>query len=379
MQVSLLSLNKKQMTSEVIDVKDLAKANPVFGQLSFDNHEQIVFCNDKDTGLKAIIGIHNTVLGPALGGTRMWQYNNEWEALNDALRLSRGMTFKSAVAGLNLGGGKAVIIGDAKTQKTPELMKRFGEFVHSLSGKYITAEDVGMETSDMDLVREVTPYVTGISESKGGAGNPSPITAYGVYVGMKAAAKFKYGSDVLENKKVIVQGIGHVGETLVDHLTQEGAKVIITDINQARLEEVRAKYGAEIYTGENIYGLDADIYAPCALGATINDATINQLNVDIIAGAANNQLANETVHGKILMDKGIVYAPDFVINSGGIINVYAELEGYGKSEIKRKTDNIYNTTLEIISNAEANNITTHAASLAIAESKIAARKKENSK
>jgi leucine dehydrogenase len=379
MQVSLLSLNKIQMTSEVIDVKDLAKANPVFGQLSFDNHEQIVFCNDKDTGLKAIIGIHNTVLGPALGGTRMWQYNNEWEALNDALRLSRGMTFKSAVAGLNLGGGKAVIIGDAKTQKTPELMKRFGEFVHSLSGKYITAEDVGMETSDMDLVREVTPYVTGISESKGGAGNPSPITAYGVYVGMKAAAKFKYGSDVLENKKVIVQGIGHVGETLVDHLTQEGAKVIITDINQARLEEVRAKYGAEIYTGENIYGLDADIYAPCALGATINDATINQLNVDIIAGAANNQLANETVHGKILMDKGIVYAPDFVINSGGIINVYAELEGYGKSEIKRKTDNIYNTTLEIISNAEANNITTHAASLAIAESKIAARKKENSK
>jgi leucine dehydrogenase len=379
MQVSLLSLNKKQMTSEVIDVKDLAKANPVFGQLSFDNHEQIVFCNDKDTGLKAIIGIHNTVLGPALGGTRMWQYNNEWEALNDALRLSRGMTFKSAVAGLNLGGGKAVIIGDAKTQKTPELMKRFGEFVHSLSGKYITAEDVGMETSDMDLVREVTPYVTGISESKGGAGNPSPITAYGVYVGMKAAAKFKYGSDVLENKKVIVQGIGHVGETLVDHLTQEGAKVIITDINQARLEEVRAKYGAEIYTGENIYGLDADIYAPCALGATINEATINQLNVDIIAGAANNQLANETVHGKILMEKGIVYAPDFVINSGGIINVYAELEGYGKSEIKRKTDNIYNTTLEIISNAEANNITTHAASLAIAESKIAARKKENSK
>jgi leucine dehydrogenase len=379
MQVSLLSLNKIQMTSEVIDVKDLAKANPVFGQLSFDNHEQIVFCNDKDTGLKAIIGIHNTVLGPALGGTRMWQYNNEWEALNDALRLSRGMTFKSAVAGLNLGGGKAVIIGDAKTQKTPELMKRFGEFVHSLSGKYITAEDVGMETSDMDLVREVTPYVTGISESKGGAGNPSPITAYGVYVGMKAAAKFKYGSDVLENKKVIVQGIGHVGETLVDHLTQEGAKVIITDINQARLEEVRAKYGAEIYTGENIYGLDADIYAPCALGATINDATINQLNVDIIAGAANNQLANETVHGKILMEKGIVYAPDFVINSGGIINVYAELEGYGKSEIKRKTDNIYNTTLEIISNAEANNITTHAASLAIAESKIAARKKENSK
>jgi len=184
------------MVSEVINTNELHKIDPVFGQLSFDNHEQIVFCNDKDTGLKAIIGIHNTVLGPALGGTRMWQYANEWEALNDVLRLSRGMSFKSAITGLNLGGGKAVIIGDAKTQKTPELMKRFGEFVHSLSGRYITAEDVGMETSDMDLVREVTPYVTGISEEKGGAGNPSPITAYGVFMEMKAAAKYKFGSDV---------------------------------------------------------------------------------------------------------------------------------------------------------------------------------------
>ncbi|MGB1268568.1 MAG: Glu/Leu/Phe/Val family dehydrogenase [Flavobacteriaceae bacterium] len=367
------------MTSEVINVKDLPKVDPVFGQLSFDNHEQIVFCNDKDTGLKAIIGIHNTVLGPALGGTRMWQYTNEWEALNDVLRLSRGMTFKSAVAGLNLGGGKAVIIGDAKTQKTPELMQRFGAFVHSLSGKYITAEDIGMETSDMDLVRDVTPYVTGISESRGGAGNPSPITAYGVFMGMKAAAKYKYGSDVLEDRKVIVQGIGHVGESLVEHLTNEGAKVIITDINEGRLAEVSAKYGAEIYTGNNIYGLEADIYAPCALGATVNDETINQLKVDIIAGAANNQLANEVVHGKILSEKGIVYAPDFVINAGGIINVYAELEGYGKTEIMRKTENIYNTTLEIIKNAATNGVTTHSASLTIAQNKIDARKKENQK
>lgn len=208
-----------------------------------------MFCNDKDTGLKAIIGIHNTVLGPALGGTRMWAYNNEWEALNDVLRLSRGMTFKSAVTGLDLGGGKAVIIGDAKTQKTPELMRKFAEYVHSLSGKYITAEDVGMETADMDLVREVTPYVTGISESKGGSGNPSPITAYGVFMGMKAAAKFKFGSDNLEGKTVLVQGIGHVGESLVDHLTREGAQVMIADINQARLEQVRDAYGATIFGG----------------------------------------------------------------------------------------------------------------------------------
>ena len=365
------------MTSEVINVADLPKVDPVFGQLSFHDHEQIVFCNDKDTGLKAIIGIHDTTLGPALGGTRMWQYNNEWEALNDVLRLSRGMTYKSAVAGLNLGGGKAVIIGDAKTQKTPELMRRFGQFVHSLSGKYITAEDVGMETSDMDLVRDVTPYVTGISESRGGAGNPSPITAYGVFMGMKAAAKYKYGSDILEDKTVIVQGIGHVGESLVEHLTNEGAKVIITDINEARLEEVSSKYGATIYTGNDLYSLNADIYAPCALGATINDDTINLLNVDIIAGAANNQLANGLKHGKLLQEKGIVYAPDFVINAGGIINVYAEIEGYGKSEIMRQTENIYNTTLNILKTAETTGATTHDASITIAQQKIDARKKEN--
>jgi leucine dehydrogenase len=367
------------MVSDVINASDLKKIDPVFGQFSFDDHEQIVFCNDKDTGLKAIIGIHNTVLGPALGGTRMWQYNNEWEALNDVLRLSRGMTFKAAITGLNLGGGKAVIIGDAKTQKTPELMKKFGEFVHSLSGKYITAEDVGMETADMDLVREVTPYVTGISESKGGAGNPSPITAYGVFMGMKAAAKYKFGSDVLEDRKVIVQGIGHVGECLVEHLTNEGAKVIISDINQERLEEVSEKYGATIYTGNDIYSEAVDIYAPCALGATINDATINKIQAKIIAGAANNQLAEEAKHGAILQEKGIVYAPDFLINAGGIINVYAELEGYDKKEIMRKTQNIYNTTLEILSNADTNGVTTNQAALNIAKSRIEARKNENSK
>src|SRR6056297_406441 len=275
----------------VLNANELKKSAPVFGQLSFDNHEQVVFCNDKDTGLKAIIGIHNTVLGPALGGTRMWNYSSEWDAVNDVLRLSRGMTFKSAITGLNLGGGKAVIIGDAKTQKTPELMRRFGEFVHSLSGKYITAEDVGMTTEDMDTVREVTPYVTGISESKGGAGNPSPITAYGVFMGMKAAAKFQYGSDVLEDKNVYVQGIGNVGEALVEHLVNEGANVTIADISQDRLEEVRTKYGATIYGGNDIYSEDMDIYAPCALGATVNDDTIYKLKAEIVAGAANNQLA----------------------------------------------------------------------------------------
>lgn len=353
------------------------KQDPVFGQLSFDNHEQIVFCNDKDTGLKAIIGIHNTVLGPALGGTRMWNYSNEWEALNDVLRLSRGMTFKSAITGLNLGGGKAVIIGDAKTQKTPELMKRFGEFVHSLSGRYITAEDVGMETEDMDLVREVTPYVTGISESKGGAGNPSPITAYGVFMGMKAAAKFKFGSNILEDKVVFVEGIGNVGEALVEHLVNEGANVTISDINRERLETIRDKYDVKIYEGHDLYSEDMDIYAPCALGATINDGTIDKIKAQVIAGAANNQLADEDKHGLILQERNIVYAPDFLINAGGIINVYAELEDYGRQEIMRKTENIYNTTLEILDRANTNQITTNDAAMRIATERIENRKKEN--
>jgi leucine dehydrogenase len=307
----------------------------------------------------------------------MWNYANEWEALNDVLRLSRGMTFKAAITGLNLGGGKAVIIGDAKTQKTPELMKKFGEFVHSLSGRYITAEDVGMETADMDLVREVTPYVTGISEDKGGAGNPSPITAYGVFMGMKAAAKYKFGSDILEDKTVYVQGIGHVGESLVEHLTNECANVVIADINQDRLNEVSKKYGATIYTGNDLYSEPMDIYAPCALGATVNDDTIGKFKAKVIAGAANNQLALEDKHGAILQDKGIVYAPDFLINAGGIINVYAELEGYGKQEIMRKTENIYNTTLEILENAAKNSITTNQAAVQIAKNRIEARKKVN--
>ncbi len=366
------------MTSELITTKDLKK-DPVFGQISFDGHEQIVFCNDEDTGLKAIIGIHNTILGPALGGTRMWSYKSEWHALNDVLRLSRGMTYKAAITGLNLGGGKAVIIGDAKTQKNDALMRRFGEFVHSLSGKYITAEDVGMETRDMDVIREVTPHVTGVSEEIGGAGNPSPVTAYGVFMGMKAAAKYKFGTDKLAGKKVLVQGVGHVGETLVKHITDEGGQVILNDINEVRLEELSKKYNAKVILGNDIYGLDVDIYAPCALGATINDETIHQLKAKVIAGAANNQLADEIKHGNLLKEKGIAYAPDFLINAGGIINVYAELEGYGRDEIIKKTENIYHTTLDIFRLSEKENTTTHRAAFNIAQQRIDTRKKEQEK
>lgn len=364
------------MTADLLKANELHKVDPVFGQVSFDGHEQVVFCNDKDTGLKAIIGIHNTVLGPALGGTRMWNYANEWEALNDVLRLSRGMSFKSSISGLNLGGGKAVIIGDAKTQKTPELMRKFGEYVNSLSGKYITAEDVGMETKDMDTVREVTQYVTGISEEKGGSGNPSPITAYGVFMGLKAATKYRFGSDNLEGKKVLVQGIGHVGEVLVQHLTESGAIVTIADINEDRLQQIGAKYGAKIYTGDDLYSAEVDIYAPCALGATINDATIHKIQAKVIAGAANNQLANEVIHGTILKDKGILYAPDFLINAGGVINVYSELANLTRAQVMEKTENIYNTSLEIFKFAETNNITTHQAAMSIAQKRIDDRKNE---
>lgn len=362
------------MTTDIITPKDLTKINPIFGNFSFDNHEQIVFCNDEQTGLKAIIGIHNTNLGPALGGTRMYNYNNEADALQDVLRLSRGMSYKAAITGLKLGGGKAVIIGDTKTQKTDALMRKFGEFVHSLGGKYITAEDMGMETSDMDIVREITPYVTGISESLGGAGNPSPITAYGVFMGMKAAAKYKFGTDNLNGIKILVQGIGHVGEVIVEMASKEGAEIIISDINKEQLEIVSAKYGVKIYHDLDVYDLDVDIYAPCALGATINDNTIHRLKAKVIAGAANNQLLDEVKHGRILKERGIAYAPDFLINAGGIINVYAEIAKYGRDQIINQTENIYNTTLDIFKLSDEKQITTHQAAFNIAQARIDAKK-----
>lgn len=366
------------MDSKFISSKELSKVDPVFGQLSFDNHEQIVFCNDKDTGLKAIIGIHNTVLGPAIGGTRMWTYANEWEALNDVLRLSRGMTFKASITGLNLGGGKTVIIGDAKTQKTPELMRKFGEFVNSLGGKYITAEDVGMTTEDMDTVREVTPYVVGVSESKGGSGNPCFNTAYGVLMGMKAAAKYKFGTDDLDGKSVFVQGVGNVGEALIGHLLKDGAKVTIADINRERVESIKNKYNVVAYEGDDVYSQAMDIYAPCALGATINDDTIHKINAQVIAGSANNQLTEEW-HGIMLQEKGIVYAPDFLINAGGLINVYAEIEPCDHQETIRRTENIYHTTLEILERAAKENVTPNVAALNMAKERIQKRKNEQLK
>lgn len=363
---------------EVKDIKDTQLAqNPVIGQMLVNNHEQIVFCNDNATGLKAIIAIHNTVLGPSLGGTRMWNYNNEMEALTDVLRLSRGMTYKSSVAGLNLGGGKAVIIGDAKKIKSEALLRRFGKFVDSLGGKYITAEDVAMSSRDMEIIHMETKYVSGLPENMGGSGDPSPVTAYGVYVSMKASAKEAWGSDSLSGKKVLVQGIGHVGESLVNHLTKEGAKVYINDISEERVKDAVAKYKAEAVAADKMFDLDIDIYAPCALGATLNDDTLNRLKCKVICGAANNQLAEEKKHGEMVVSKGIIYAPDFVVNAGGIINVFYELEGYNRERALAHAEKIYDTTWNIFQTAKAEKIPTYAAANRIAEARIAAIAKIN--
>ncbi len=341
-------------------------------QMGVFDHEQVVFCNDNTTGLKAIIAIHNTTLGPALGGTRMWPYATEAEALTDVLRLSRGMTYKAAVAGLNLGGGKAVIIGDSRKDKNEAMMRRFGKFVNSLGGKYITAEDVGIGTRDMEYVHMETKHVTGIPPALGGSGDPSPVTAFGVYMGMKAAAQERWGSDSLSGKKVVVQGVGNVGSHLVDHLMKEGAKVSICDIYDDRIAMVTKKHsGVTVVDGNSLFNLDMDIYAPCALGATVNDATLSQLKCSVICGAANNQLADESKHGKIVMEKGILYAPDYVVNAGGLINVYSEVAGFGTDYAMKQAENIFGTTAGIFAMSKKENIPTYLAANKTAEKRLA--------
>jgi leucine dehydrogenase len=356
------------MKLDVVNKSDVANNNVIELMTSME-HEQVLFCQDKATGLKAIIAVHNTVLGPALGGTRMWMYNNEQEALTDVLRLSRGMTYKNSVAGLNLGGGKAVIIGNSKTDKSEALFRRFGKFVNSLAGKYITAEDVGINPKDMTYVNMETNHVAGLP---GKSGDPSPVTAYGVYVGMKAAAKLQSGSDSLAGKKVAVQGVGHVGEYLVKHLVKEGAKVTITDINEEALARISKEHGCAVVAPNAIYDVDMDIYAPCALGATVNDDTLAKMNCSIICGAANNQLANEKIHGQAVIDKGIIYAPDFVVNAGGVINVYSEVAGLSSEWAMSKAEDIYNTTFNILKTSQEKGMPTYKIANEAAEQRIAA-------
>jgi leucine dehydrogenase len=343
--------------------------NPVLSRMSELEHEQLLFCSDKSTGLLAIIAVHNTVLGPALGGTRMWNYTNETEALIDVLRLSRGMTYKNAISGLNLGGGKAVIIGDSRTQKSEALMRRFGKFVNSLGGKYITAEDVGISTQDMTYVNMETNHVVGLP---GKSGDPSPVTAHGVYVGMKSCAKIAYGSDSLHGKRILVQGVGHVGEYLVDALTKEGAKVMISDIHEPTLKRVAEQYGAEVIASESVYDVPMDIYAPCALGATLNDTTLEKLTCAIIAGAANNQLADEQIHGEVVMKKGFIYAPDFAINAGGVINCYSEVKGLSHEWAMNKAEEIYQTIQGIVTRSKDEQIPAYRIANKMAEERIEA-------
>jgi leucine dehydrogenase len=317
--------------------------------------------------LKAIIAVHNTVLGPALGGTRMWMYDNEADALNDVLRLSRGMTYKNSISNLDLGGGKAVIIGDARTMKSEALFRRFGQFVNGLAGKYITAEDVGISPDDMVHVSKETNYVVGLP---GKSGDPSPVTAYGVYVGMKACAKMQFGTDSLSGRTVAVQGVGHVGQYLVKHLASEGAKIFITDIHEETLKKVAEAYGAAVVAPQEIYDVPMDIYAPCALGATVNDDTLARLSCSIIAGAANNQLADEQKHGMAVMEKGILYAPDYAINAGGVINCFSEVSGLSLEWSHQKAGEIYQTIYQILERSKNEAIPTYQIANRMAEERI---------
>lgn len=357
-----------------MEVKEVEKVKEsgIFGTLASLGHEQVVFCHDDATGLKAIIAIHNTVLGPALGGTRMWNYASEQEALTDVLRLSRGMTFKAAISGINLGGGKAVIIGDAKVMKTESFLRRFGKFVNSLNGKYITAEDVNMKTADMEYINMETKHVTGLPESMGGGGDPSPVTAYGVYLGMKATVKKVYGSDSLKGKRVAVQGVGQVGMHLVEYLVKENAEVFITDLFEDKVQAIAQQFGVKAVGQDAIYDLEVDIYSPCALGATLNDNTIPRLKCAIVAGAANNQLKDELKHGYMLIDRSITYAPDFLINAGGLINVYNEyLGGYNRNRVFEQAEKIYTTCLNILTLADNEKISSQEAAIKLSEKRIA--------
>lgn len=345
----------------------------VFEEMGRRDHEQLVFCHDEATGLKAIIGIHNTTLGPALGGCRMWHYEKEEDALRDVLRLSRGMTYKSAAAGLNLGGGKAVIIGDSKSMKNEALFRSYGRFVQSLAGRYITAEDVGTSVRDMEWVRNETEHVTGISRALGGSGDPSPFTALGVLMGMKAALKWQTGSESLSGKKVAVQGVGHVGFHLVKHLVEGGAQVTICDIDEDNLKKVTSSFqGIEVVAPDAIYGVDCDVFAPNALGAVVNDQTLPQFKCSIIAGSANNVLAVEEIHAPALKERGILYAPDYVINAGGLINVANELEGYNQDRATQQVSGIYEICTDIFRIAESEGITSQKAANTLAERRIEA-------
>jgi leucine dehydrogenase len=351
----------------------------MFEQIAKMGHERVLICSNPDVGLKAIIAVHSTTLGPGLGGVRMWNYASDEEAMTDVLRLSRGMTYKAAAAGLNLGGGKAVILGDSKKDKSEALFRAFGRYVESLGGLYITAEDVGTDMEDMELIQTESRWVTGVSPGHGGSGDPSPVTAYGTLQGIKAAVKWRYSAADLKGRSVAIQGLGSVGHHLAGYLVQEGAKVFGCDIDADALEQAR-QLGVEIVPHREIFDVDCDIFAPCALGASLNDETIPRLKAQIVAGAANNQLAEEDRHSRMLDERGILYAPDFVINAGGLINVYNELlGGYNRERALRMTRGIYLNLTRVFETARRDGISTALAADRVAEERIATVRKLGAK
>lgn len=345
-----------------------SESSDIFSQMQAMGHEQVLLSHDPSCGYLGIIAIHDTTLGPALGGTRFWRYRSADEAIIDALRLARGMTYKSAVAGINLGGGKSVIIGDNKRQDREALFRAHGRFVETLNGRYITAEDIGTSPADMEYIKLETDHVAGLL---GLSGDPSPVTAYGVYVGMKAAAKVRWGSDRLNSKTVTVQGAGKVAYYLMQHLQEEGVRIIVSDIDGEKVRRAESEFGAHAVDPEAIYDQQADIFSPNALGATINDDTLERLSVEIIAGGANNQLAEDR-HGDELERRNVLYAPDYVINGGGVINVYGELHRWPMERAKKKAGEIYETLLRIFDIAKREQIPTYQAADRLAEQRIAA-------
>jgi len=343
----------------------------VFEKLAEYRYEQLVFCHDKATGLRAIIAIHDTTLGPALGGCRMYPYATEEEAMVDVLRLARGMTYKAAASGLNLGGGKSVIIADPRTDKSEALFRSFGRYIETLAGRYIVAEDVGTSTEDANFIRVETSHVVGVDVTRGGSGDPSPLTALGVRQGMRACAEAVFGTTSLEDRVVAVQGIGHVGYHLCRLLHEEGASLIVTDVDAAAVERAVREFGAKAVELDEILTIPCDIFAPCALGAVLNDATIPELRCSIVAGSANNVLA-ESHHGEALSERGILYAPDYVINAGGLINVADELEGYNERRAVNRVMRIEDTIRRVIAISRRDGVPTNIAADTLALERIAA-------
>ena len=345
----------------------------VFSLSDFADHEQVVFVSDDKSGLKAIIAVHNSKLGPALGGCRMWPYASEEEAVRDVLRLSRGMTYKSAMARLKLGGGKSVIIGNPRTDKTPALLAAFARALEQLNGRYIAAEDSGTSVADMKFMTQFTQHVAGIhdkpSDEGTRSGDPSPATAYGTFIGIQAAVKERLGRDSLDGLRVAVQGVGNVGYDLARQLKEAGARLWVTDIHREPLVQAGRELGATVVAPDEIFGLDVDVFAPCALGAVLNDSTIPQLKASIVAGAANNQLA-EARHGVELMKRGILYAPDYVINAGGIIDVYHERIGFERAALIRHIEGIRDNLMEVFERAREEERPTAEVADAIAEERF---------